>query len=995
MSEPAIEGSAPAHAGEVCRSLVDSVIAHERRLRLITIGLLALAVLIAGILGGGLLGPRSPHLAQFALAIAVITAFGLAVFAAAQRRRTPEAAVRLIGAKEPRLVHEIRSAVELSRALPRESFSPTLARAFLHDVDNRVERLRAESLVDRSPPLRAALALCVLLLLCAIFASRIGPGLRGALTTSTKEALTRTPLTGDFELSFTYPPHTGLEPRTVSASTGDVTAPTGTVVALVARADRSVSKALLVFDDGRHLPLTVDGRTLSGQFTVTKSGRYHISFLGIWDRLIAEGPDMSIQAQADTPPQVRLISPMGEIELKPTTREVLVKYEADDDYGLSALELSYEVDGQKAERISLGSDTTRSRRGEYLWDLTPLKLEPGQTVRARIIATDNDAISGPKPGTSSAFTLKLYSAEEHVRAALARGAALWEKLVELLADRLESNDRDPGATVAAVGAGVAIDTRAAALAEDFAQVVPLLRADRGASPVLATALRNFSQKLKSDTARLIAQRRAAVGLANPGGFFAPLIAGDIERRENDVLYLESLLHRQRLDALTSMGKELRSQRQELQQLLEKFAKAKDPALQQAALEQIAKLESRLGMLRRGLAELSQGMRDGFINPEALQELMSEKNIGSALQAMRDLIKDGKTPEAMKELQALGMQLESLLDGIRQEGKSAGQMLDPALAREFQSIRQSLDNLVEQESALAEQTRGISDRAKAAERRALAEKGPAMFRDAKKTLNELSELWDRATSASPHVEATKREALRALDNTQQAIDGNDFGMAREASERLAEAARGFADAAEMHERPRQLNSPARSQAAELRSGAERALDLAMRMHELIPPPNKHLTPEARNTLRQLAQKQQALAQDAQKLMGKFSAFEEKAPIFGDENRDQVRNAAEKLDRAAEELEQGDAPQGFGQQQSALKLLRGLQRSVAKSATGSGGVPMPLADQRNGFGHERVEIPDEGTNRAPKELRQEMLELMKQGAPESYREQNKRYYEELVR
>jgi hypothetical protein len=46
-------------------------------------------------------------------------------------------------------------------------------------------------------------------------------------------------------------------------------------------------------------------------------------------------------------------------------------------------------------------------------------------------------------------------------------------------------------------------------------------------------------------------------------------------------------------------------------------------------------------------------------------------------------------------------------------------------------------------------------------------------------------------------------------------------------------------------------------------------------------------------------------------------------------------------------------------------------------------------------EKVEIPGADAHRSPEEFRRDLLEAMKQGAPEAYQAEVKRYYEELVR
>jgi hypothetical protein len=44
---------------------------------------------------------------------------------------------------------------------------------------------------------------------------------------------------------------------------------------------------------------------------------------------------------------------------------------------------------------------------------------------------------------------------------------------------------------------------------------------------------------------------------------------------------------------------------------------------------------------------------------------------------------------------------------------------------------------------------------------------------------------------------------------------------------------------------------------------------------------------------------------------------------------------------------------------------------------------------------VEIPGAEAHRVPEEFRKDLMEAMKQGAPERYRGEVQRYYEELVK
>ena len=59
-------------------------------------------------------------------------------------------------------------------------------------------------------------------------------------------------------------------------------------------------------------------------------------------------------------------------------------------------------------------------------------------------------------------------------------------------------------------------------------------------------------------------------------------------------------------------------------------------------------------------------------------------------------------------------------------------------------------------------------------------------------------------------------------------------------------------------------------------------------------------------------------------------------------------------------------------------------------------IPAGREGNGRDpRDKVEIPDEEAYQAPKEFRKDLLDAMKEGTPEKYQDQVKRYYEELVK
>ncbi len=117
-------------------------------------------------------------------------------------------------------------------------------------------------------------------------------------------------------------------------------------------------------------------------------------------------------------------------------------------------------------------------------------------------------------------------------------------------------------------------------------------------------------------------------------------------------------------------------------------------------------------------------------------------------------------------------------------------------------------------------------------------------------------------------------------------------------------------------------------------------------------------------------------------------------------------------AEQKLMRGEPRGAQAGEQQAIEKLSQFQDAMEKMAKqagksgGQGGMPMPWGEpaseegdeegpESDGVRHDRVEIPDAESSRAPAEFRKELLDAMKQAPPEKYKERVKQYYEELVK
>jgi len=87
----------------------------------------------------------------------------------------------------------------------------------------------------------------------------------------------------------------------------------------------------------------------------------------------------------------------------------------------------------------------------------------------------------------------------------------------------------------------------------------------------------------------------------------------------------------------------------------------------------------------------------------------------------------------------------------------------------------------------------------------------------------------------------------------------------------------------------------------------------------------------------------------------------------------------------------------------RFKRGLDEMAKNSQRGGGGgFLLPFGEEQGGRegdgmdpSQEKVEIPGADAYRVPDEFRKDLLEAMKQGAPDAYKAEVQRYYEELVK
>ena len=227
----------------------------------------------------------------------------------------------------------------------------------------------------------------------------------GAFTSATFTAeAVDTPEIANVQLMLYPPAYTGL--GSISSPEGSIEGLKGSSVRLDAVTTKDVVKAEIVMDDGKKIPLKIDGRKLQANLVLFQSQSYRIL---VEDSHGFKNSPISyeLRVKPDGFPTVDLLRPTEDLEINGD--EILnLEYSARDDFGIAEVNLIAKI-GDREDKIRLARDDAKRLilRDQYKWDLGQLGLRDEDDAVFFLQVFDNDTISGPKLGTSKSVRLKL------------------------------------------------------------------------------------------------------------------------------------------------------------------------------------------------------------------------------------------------------------------------------------------------------------------------------------------------------------------------------------------------------------------------------------------------------------------------------------------------------------------------------------------------------------------------------------------------------------
>jgi hypothetical protein len=823
---------------------------------------------------------------------------------------------------------------------------------------------------------------------------------------------------GDIDLVYHYPDYTGREKKKVAGSDGKIMALPGTQVEISARADRNIENATLEVDS-QAIPLKIDGgKQLSGELVVMKPGSYRFKLEDEQANILEENPPRTIGVEKDRPPVVRLLSPEQD-KIVQKNAAIDIAYRARDDFGVQEIRLVYRISNQIGTQQSkllekLPAATRKLGLRKYRWELAMLDLAPGETVQFYIEADDNDSVSGPKVGRSTTRGIKVFSAVEHHEKLMGLVRQYWELLLTGLANSLKlQTEKD----IKSKHSKDLYEQAAVTRQQGFDLFVKLTK-DEIASKPLVQAIDNINRGLgrmqdrlenivnlthsqKVISAYLLRMLRAHLGSRVP-------------RLERDVLYLEDLIDLARLDDLDQIARELEAARQRLKQLLDQYTRAPSEEVRRQIEAEIARLKEKVARLMARQREVLKGIRDEYLNPEALAKMMSENDLMGSLDKIQKLMNEGNTDQIQKELSKLDRQLQQLQAEILRSRAKFGQDKYAELAQQFMKVQSELNAISEAQQKAKSQTNEIKKRFLDRLEKRSAQKLKNLFAKLSKKLNEVNQqLGDiPVRGLDNYTREDLQNSLQKSKLLKMLLDAVDVAGSLDAARDLVYEVDSFQRSLSYLARVQQSKAKrkkieaARDKVGKALKGAEYILE---QLEKVIPSPQKLLGKKDLQKLSKLSEQQSQLRQKLEGLKKQMQKINKSAPIFGEDAMGRLDRSGSAMQRASSELGRRRPSKAHPHQQVAAEELEGLKKMIKKSCKGggSGGIPLPIGESAGqgsgmndgGFGgkvqEKQVELPGPEDSQSSKEFRKALLEGMKDPVPQDYRQQVKKYYEELVK
>ena len=1013
----------------------------------------------------------------------------------------------LIEQKHPSLNNSLISSIQLAEDKPYRSkfeYSEQMISMLLNDTANKLRQIDACRVISKKP-LRLSCSILIISLfafglICAFNHSYINKNIPlflnymsyGKVIGEKESGIYAGPIIGDIIINYRYPLYSGLQPKTLYNTSGDIKALKGSEVQISAISDRQLTSASIALGETTKIPLVIEnGKVMKGVLSLLEGGTYVFETTDTIGRTFKDITPHRIQLDTDMPPEVIINVPAKDMVVNEKDA-IELKYTTKDDFGINEISLVFEQENERrAKTLTNFSKKQIQYSGAYLWSLSELSLKPDDKIPYHLEVKDNDMISGPKVSNSKTYYLEVYSSRKKHQELVQLQEALLQETLHMLSDDLTKRIDDEKCTSKdyLVMTQDGIQERAEKIVRLFTDILVGMQDDTMANYSVYHSLENLKNKFRDVTEKKRTTIRQSI--QNAEGNIPVSLLNELQKAqdeevvevENIIIFLNDIIKKQRLEEAIDTGKNLIQSQLNIEQLLNKLREGEDPKLNEKVLSELKHIEETIQQMMEKLMEMAQGDHmDEFLNADALKSI--EKNdIMKELSAMKDAFNKGDMESALQAAQNLLAALQDMMNRLK---SSAQNLADSSYNDMLKNTNEILDKISELENKERELTENTDTLKKEIQKRtseltnetfkSFFEKQEKRVETIKKDLaetkgilskNELLQEYlqvnrdlkrmseERESMASrlsesfgneEEVDSFQKESGKLSELFGQNAELNreinkdpmqrdllymsrELPQTEETISHLEEMIKGW-DAKESLELAKQMShnlnqwNSRMKNTLEQRNVAKKDLEVPEKVEDaanqnqqiikdlesmiqfLEEQQFSSLTGEDKKTMEEYAEKQKKLQEESEEIAETADELSKQNPFMDKNANKQLDMASESMGKAEGKLDKHDAQGAVIDERDSLYRLAEAKKSmgmarerIAKGMMGEG-VPMPMPfrgrmeEGQFGASAEKVEIPSEEAYKVPKEFREDILNALKEGLPEKYKDLNKDYYQRLV-
>jgi hypothetical protein len=422
--------------------------------------------------------------------------------------------------------------------------------------------------------------------------------------------------------------------------------------------------------------------------------------------------------------------------------------------------------------------------------------------------------------------------------------------------------------------------------------------------------------------------------------------------------------------------------QRLQELLERYKATGDEQLRRQIEREVRELRDRIAELAHKIAEVK---ARNEVSPDWMNMPDAHKAMEQAAR-LDTLLAKGDAHALADALSDLGDSLSLLRDMLDKNAGDFGNARFPQESRALAELSRKIGDLEGDQRSLAADGRALAKEVDGELGRRI-EAGQADFQaKAKQKLDQIQHklagnLPRELGSSAETTVGSVREKVRQL---RRLLPAKEWNEAQQEVERMVD---GLGHLQHLTGRQIALGRPPSPNLLDFDGQVDEAAGLARELGanlaRMIPRGGDVMSAEQRARSGNLGKRQDSIEEKTRGLAHELGSKGDSVP-GAEGTAAELEEIAGQMDQAGEDLQQGSAHEGAGRADEAAQRLAKLRQSMGQK---------PSEGARES--REPVRIPEADATKAPREWRQELMEAMREKAPEKFRDEVRRYYEELVR